>query len=78
MSGRCPIGFNPVQVMEILNISDHYVALMMRTVGCPGSGNNARRLPSTKFSRSTPQSNEVGLRSGTLRRARLGRPCLVR
>jgi nitroreductase len=39
----CPIGFNPVQVMEILNISDHYVPVMMLTVGRPGSGNSARR-----------------------------------
>jgi nitroreductase len=29
----CPIGFNPVQVMEILSISDHYVPVMMLTVG---------------------------------------------
>ena len=39
----CPIGFNPIQVMDILNISDHYVPVMMLTVGRPGSGNNARR-----------------------------------
>jgi nitroreductase len=39
----CPIGFNPVQVMEILSISDHYVPVMMLAVGRPGSGNNARR-----------------------------------
>jgi nitroreductase len=39
----CPIGFNPVQVMEILNISDHYVPVMMLTVGHPAPGNNARR-----------------------------------
>jgi len=39
----CPIGFNPVQVMEILSISDHYVPVMMLTVGRPASGNNARR-----------------------------------
>jgi nitroreductase len=39
----CPIGFNPVQVMKILRISDHYVPVMMLTVGRPASGNNARR-----------------------------------
>ena len=39
----CPIGFNPVQVMEILSIRDHYVPVMMLTVGRPASGNNARR-----------------------------------
>jgi nitroreductase len=39
----CPIGFNPVQVMEILSISDHYVPVMMLAVGRPASGNNARR-----------------------------------
>ena len=39
----CPIGFNPVQVPEILSISDHYVPVMMLTVGRPASGNNARR-----------------------------------
>ena len=39
----CPIGFNPVQLMEILSISDHYVPVMMLTVGRPTSGNNARR-----------------------------------
>jgi len=39
----CPIGFNPVQVMEILSISDHYVPVMMLTVGRPAFGNNPRR-----------------------------------
>ena len=39
----CPIGFNPVQVMEILSINDRYVPVMMLTVGRPASGNNARR-----------------------------------
>lgn len=39
----CPVGFNPVQVMEILCISDDYVPVMMLAVGCPASGNNARR-----------------------------------
>jgi nitroreductase len=39
----CPVGFNPVRVMEILSISDHYVPVMMLAVGRPGSGNNARR-----------------------------------
>jgi len=39
----CPIGFNPVQVMEILSISDHYVPVMMLAVGRPASGNTARR-----------------------------------
>jgi nitroreductase len=39
----CPIGFNPVQVMEILTISEHYVPVMMLTVGRPDSGNSARR-----------------------------------
>ena len=39
----CPIGFNPVQVMEILSISDHYVPVMMLAVGRPASGNNRRR-----------------------------------
>ena len=39
----CPIGFNPVQVMEILSIRDHYVPVMMLAVGRPASGNNARR-----------------------------------
>ncbi len=39
----CTIGFNPVQVMEILGISDRYVPVMMLTVGRPASGNNARR-----------------------------------
>jgi len=40
----CPIGFNPVQVMEILSISNHYVPVMMLTVGRrPAPGNNARR-----------------------------------
>ena len=39
----CPIGFNPVQVMEILSISDHYVPVMMLAVGRPSSENNARR-----------------------------------
>jgi nitroreductase len=39
----CPIGFNPVQVMEILSISDHYVPVMMLTVGRPASGDTARR-----------------------------------
>ena len=39
----CPIGFNPVQVMEILRISDHYVPVMMLAVGRPASGNNERR-----------------------------------
>jgi nitroreductase len=40
----CPIGFNPVQVMEVLSISDHYVPVMMLAVGRrPASGNNARR-----------------------------------
>jgi len=39
----CPIGFNAVQVMEILSISDHYVPVMMLAVGRPASGNNPRR-----------------------------------
>jgi nitroreductase len=39
----CPIGFNPVQVMEILSISDHYVPVMMLAVGRPASGNTPRR-----------------------------------
>ena len=39
----CSIGFNPVQVMEILGISDHYVPVMMLTVGRPASGNKGRR-----------------------------------
>jgi nitroreductase len=39
----CPIGFNSVQVMEILSISDHYVPVMMLTVGRPASGNTTRR-----------------------------------
>jgi nitroreductase len=39
----CPIGFNPVQVMEVLSVSDHYVPVMMLTVGRPASGNNTRR-----------------------------------
>jgi nitroreductase len=39
----CPIGFNAVQVMEILGISDNYVPVMMITVGRPASGNSARR-----------------------------------
>jgi nitroreductase len=39
----CPIGFNPVQVMEILSISDRYVPVMMLTVGRPASGNTGRR-----------------------------------
>jgi nitroreductase len=39
----CPIGFNPVQVMEILSTSDHYVPVMMLAVGRPASGNSARR-----------------------------------
>jgi len=39
----CPIGFNPIQVMEILGIGDHYVPVMMVAVGRPASGNNARR-----------------------------------
>ena len=41
----CPIGFNPVQVMEILSIGDHYVPIiMMLAVGRrPASGKNARR-----------------------------------
>ena len=39
----CPIGFNPVQVMEILSISGHYVPVMMVAVGRPSSGNNPRR-----------------------------------
>jgi nitroreductase len=39
----CPIGFNPVQVMKVLSISEHYVPVMMLTVGRPTSGNTARR-----------------------------------
>ena len=39
----CPIGFDPVQVKEILSINDHYVPVMMLTVGRPASGNTARR-----------------------------------
>ena len=39
----CPIGFNPVQVMEILSINDRYLSVMMLAVGRPASGNNARR-----------------------------------
>jgi nitroreductase len=39
----CPIGFNPVQVMEILSIGGHYVPVMMLAVGRPASGNNGRR-----------------------------------
>ena len=39
----CPIGFNPIQVMEILSISDHYVPVMMLTVGRPAPGYTARR-----------------------------------
>jgi nitroreductase len=39
----CPIGFNPVQVMEILSISEHYVPVMMLAVGRPASGNTPRR-----------------------------------
>jgi nitroreductase len=39
----CPIGFNTIQVMEILSISDHYVPVMMLAVGRPASGNYARR-----------------------------------
>ena len=39
----CPIGFNPVQVMEILSISDDYVPAMTLTVGRPASGNTTRR-----------------------------------
>ncbi|MBV9442591.1 MAG: hypothetical protein JO217_07830, partial [Acidobacteriaceae bacterium] len=39
----CPIGFNSVQVMEILSISEQHVPVMMLTVGRPASGNNARR-----------------------------------
>ena len=39
----CPIGFNPVQVMKTLSISDHYVPVMMLTVGRPAAGNTARR-----------------------------------
>jgi nitroreductase len=39
----CPVGFNPIQVMEILGISDHYLPVMMLTVGHPASGNTARR-----------------------------------
>jgi nitroreductase len=39
----CPIGFNTIQVMEILSISDHYVPVMMLAVGRPASVNYARR-----------------------------------
>jgi nitroreductase len=39
----CPVGFNPVQVMEILSISDHYLPVMMLAVGRPAPGNSARR-----------------------------------
>jgi nitroreductase len=39
----CPIGFNAIQVTEILSIGDHYVLVMMLTVGRPASGNTARR-----------------------------------
>ena len=39
----CPIGFNPVGVMETLRISDHYVPVMMLAVGRPAAGNKARR-----------------------------------
>ena len=39
----CPIGFNPVGVMETLSISDHYVPVMMLAVGRPAAGNKARR-----------------------------------
>jgi nitroreductase len=39
----CPVGFNSVQVMEILSISKHYVPVMMLAVGRPASGNYARR-----------------------------------
>ncbi|MBV9155556.1 MAG: nitroreductase family protein [Acidobacteriaceae bacterium] len=39
----CPIGFNPVRVMQILKINDHYVPVMMLAIGRPASGNNARR-----------------------------------
>jgi nitroreductase len=39
----CPIGFNPVQVMEILGISERYVPVMMLAVGRPAFGNTARR-----------------------------------
>jgi nitroreductase len=39
----CPIGFNPVQVMEILHISERYVPVMMLAVGQPSSGKNGRR-----------------------------------
>jgi nitroreductase len=39
----CPIGFNSVQLMETLSISDHYVPVMMLAVGRPASGNNVRR-----------------------------------
>jgi nitroreductase len=39
----CPIGFNPVQAMEILSVSDRYVPVMMLAVGRPAPGNNRRR-----------------------------------
>jgi nitroreductase len=39
----CPIGFNPVQVMEILGVSDHYVPVMMLAIGRPAARNIARR-----------------------------------
>jgi nitroreductase len=39
----CPVGFNPVQVMGTLSISDHYVPVMMLAVGRPAAGNRARR-----------------------------------
>jgi nitroreductase len=39
----CPIGFDPVRVNEILEISDRYVPVMMLAVGRPSLGNTARR-----------------------------------
>ena len=53
---------NPVQVMEILSISDHYAPVMMLAVGRPASVNNARShgFPSTRFSRSTSHLSEHG------------------
>jgi nitroreductase len=39
----CPIGFNPVQVMEILSIPGHYVPVMMLAIGRPASRNAGRR-----------------------------------
>ena len=39
----CPVGFDPVKVRELLNITDRYVPVIMVTIGRPIPGNTARR-----------------------------------